>query len=62
MAPRPDKYVGLDLIWLDTKTFIGARLESWDVLGQYKCIGYDTSDKAIRIETKVEVDVRGWGT
>ena len=28
VAPRPDKYVGLDLIWSDAKTSAGARLKS----------------------------------
>ncbi len=33
VAPRPDKYVGLDLTWSDTETSAGVRLESWGVSG-----------------------------
>ncbi len=35
VAPRPDKYVGLDLTWSDAKTSADARLESWGVSGWY---------------------------
>ncbi len=50
VAPRPDKYVGLDEVHV------------WNYeayRGQYKCIGYDARNEAVGIETKVEVDVRG---
>ena len=58
VAFRPSsKYVSLGLTWLDAKTSAGARLKSWGVLGWYKYIGYDASDKVIGIEAEVEVDI-----
>ncbi len=38
VAPRLDKYVGLDLAWSDVETSAGTRLESWGVSRWYKCI------------------------
>ncbi len=38
VAPKPDKYVDLDLTWSDAETSAGARLESWGVSGCYECI------------------------
>ncbi len=29
------------------------------MLDRYKCIGYDTSDEAIKVKTKVKVNDRG---
>ena len=58
VASQPSsEYVGLGLTWLDTEISADAHLKSWGVLGWYKCIGYDASDKAVGIEAEVEVDV-----
>ena len=58
VAPKPSgKHVGLGLTWLDTETSAGTRLESWGILGWYKCVGYDASDKIVGIEAEIEVDI-----
>ena len=51
------KHIDLGLTGLDAKTFADVRLESWNVLGWYKYIGYDTNDKVIGIEAEVEIDI-----
>ncbi len=59
VAPRPDKYVGLDLTWSDAETSAGARLESWGVSRLIRLHQDDVSDKANRplgIAAEVEVD------
>ncbi len=38
VAPRSDKYIGLDLTWWDAETSADAHLESWGVSGWYKSI------------------------
>ncbi len=69
MAPRPDKYIGLDLtelnIWRLLLVYIWnykAYQDDTNVSGYYECIGNDASDEAIGIGAKIEVDIRNWGT
>ena len=57
VARPSNKHVGLGLTWLDVETSAVVRLELWGVLGRYKCIGYDASDKAVGIEAEIEIDV-----
>ena len=30
--------------------------------GWYKCIGDNISDKAIKVEVEIEIEIGGWGT
>ncbi len=48
VAPKPDKYVGLDLAWSDVETSADARLESWGVSRMIQIYQDDASDETSR--------------